>query len=101
MESVTLSLECSVFPAAWAIAGASELVNETSTISATSVENRRFIDSLGNLQFLRYDIAGLFVPDTWGKYCPALAGVPRLLVERKQIESLYSSRLGRLFDGSA
>ena len=91
MESVTLSLECSVFPAASAMARPNELVNETSTISGTSIENRRFIDSLGNLQFLRHDIAGSFVPDTWGKYCPALAGVPLLLVERKQIESLYSS----------
>ena len=39
----------------------------------TPNEIRRFIDSLGDLQFLRHYVTGSLVPNTGGYYFPALA----------------------------
>src|SRR5882757_5529762 len=49
----------------------SETIRETRKISRTLIGNRRFIESLGNLQSLRHYVTGPLVPNTWVKYFPA------------------------------
>src|SRR5262245_11814627 len=71
----------------------------TITIRRMSNRNDCFINSLGRLQFLRHYVTGSLVPNARRKYCPALARIPRLLVECEEIKSFYSSRLCRVLDG--
>ena len=54
-----------------AAAMASESVSKTTAISRT-YRNSRFINSLGTLQSFRHYVTRPLMPDTRGKYCPAL-----------------------------
>ena len=61
------------FSAAWATATPSESTRGTTTSSNKSNRDGRFIYSLGRLQSFRHYVTGPLMPNTRGKYCPALA----------------------------
>jgi hypothetical protein len=52
----------------------------------------------GRLQLLAHYLTGLLPPSAGSKYRPAQPGIPRLMVEREQIEGLYPSRPGCILD---
>jgi len=68
-----MSTDPAKLPVSAPTAAASESTSRTIMISKTSNRNSRFIDSLGALQFFRHYVTRPLVPNTRGKYCPALA----------------------------